>query len=118
MQTDMTIYKTNENPETANDSTDNVLVKYFGAIREFAGKSDESFDLISGSVVHVLLCRISDIYGVKMRAEIFDAKNINGLRDDLMVTLNEAILNHSQATGTVLKSGDTVALFPIFPGGG
>jgi len=118
MQTDMTVYITNENPKPENDSTDNVLVKYFGAIREFAGKSDESVDLISGSVVHDLLCRISDIYGEKMRTEIFDAKNVNGLRDDLMVTLNQTILNHSQSSRTVLKSGDTVALFPIFPGGG
>jgi len=107
-----------EKMQSVTDCSVNVFVKYFGSIMEFAGKSEESFDLISGSVVYDLLYRVSDIYGARMHGEIFDAKNVNGLRDDMMLTLNEAVLNHSKASETVLKSGDEVALFPIFPGGG
>ena len=99
-------------------STITVQVKYYAAIREVAEKTDESLELISGSVAYDLLCKVAGLYGDKMQAEIFDDKNANGLRDDMMVTLNEAILNHAKSKETILNPGDVLALFPIFPGGG
>jgi len=95
-----------------------VHVKYFANIREVAGISNDSLDLVSGSTVYDLLYMITELYGDEMGEEIFDNKNASGLRDDMMLTINEAIINHMKSAETMLKPGDVVALFPIFPGGG
>jgi len=118
MRSEASTNQADDNPEAIAGKTITVRVKYFASIREAAGNTEESHDLISGSVVHDLLNKVAILYGDKMRGEIFDGKAVNGLRDDIMITLNEAIINHIKTTETTLDHGDVLALFPIFPGGG
>jgi len=100
-----------DNPET-------IRIRYFGTIREAAGKSDEEFSRVPDTSVYSLLKTVSDTYGNKMRDELFDVKVPDVLRDDLMVSVNEVVINHEKAARTAVNPGDVVALFPIFPGGG
>ena len=94
-----------------------IEVKYFGAIREAAGKTVECLKNAPATVPE-LLCMLYDAHGSELRDQLFDKKNISGLRDDLMITVNSAIVNHETAAEIKFKPGDVVALFPIFPGGG
>ena len=100
------------------DSPEIAGIRYFGTIREAAGKSDEEWSLFPDSTVYNLLQAVSDVYGDKMRDELFDIKVPGVLRDDLMVSVNEAVVNNVKAVETAVRPGDVVALFPIFPGGG
>ena len=105
-------------PEVAHQSSGEIKVKFFGSIREAAGKTEDHFDSLPGTTVYKLLNMISDAYGDAARAEIFDGKAPEKLRDDLMITYNDSIINHGKATEAAVNPGDVVALFPVCPGGG
>ena len=96
---------------------DNKLqVQFFGAIREAAGKTAGA-DAVPGLTVLALLQKLADGYGPAFRGEIF-AEGGDGLRDDLTVTVNGAIVRHEAVSGISTAPGDVIALFPVFPGGG
>ena len=94
-----------------------IQIQYFGAVRAAAKKSEEKVDFAVGITVYSLLRQVACNYENGFRGEIFD---INGdeLRDDLTVSLNGAIISRTDACETILKQGDVLSLFPIFPGGG
>jgi len=107
------------NTSTASDQTfPKIQVRFFGAIRVVINKVSAELDYIPDTTVSGLLHRLSDEYGNVFRDEVFDGKGPCGLRDDLMVTLNDMGVNHEKASETEVKPGDTVALYPTFPGGG
>jgi len=93
-----------------------VKIRFFGSIRVAAKKHSDDLGLTSDTTVHGLLRELSDIYGEDLRAELFDVSG--ELRDDLMVTVNDAIINHKNAAEIKLNPGNAVALLPTFPGGG
>jgi len=93
-----------------------VKIRFFGSIRVAVEKSSDDLDLFPDTTVYGLLRELSDIYGEDLHSELFD--DSGGLREDLMVTVNEAIVSHENAGEIRLNPGDTVALFPTFPGGG
>lgn len=99
------------------DATTKIQIQYFGSIRVAVQKAEEEAELTAMVTVRQLLRRLVVMYGDALRAEIFE-EGSESLRDDLMLTLNGAVLNHANAGDTVLSPGDKVALFPIFPGGG
>ena len=103
---------------TLADPNKKVLLRFFGSIRAAAGKSNDELSIPSDTTVYGLIITVSDIYGVKMRDELLDEKSPDGLRDDLMITVNDAIINHEKGAGTRINQGDNVALYPMFPGGG
>jgi len=82
-----------------------------------AGKNEEEAEITSGMTAVQLLQKLAGMYETGFREEIFEEDG-KSFRDDLMLTLNEAILAHESAAGTVLKQSDVLALYPIFPGGG
>ena len=94
-----------------------IEVKYYGSIRESAGMPCERIDCAPTTVTE-LLGLLSDAHGLGLREQLLDGSAAGGLRDDLMVTVNEAIMNHDAAANAVINPGDVVALFPTFPGGG
>ena len=95
-----------------------IHVRFFGSIRVSAGNNSEDIDFIPDTTVYGLMGLLSDIYGKALRDELLDEKGSGGLREDLMVTLNEAIINHEKAAEVVINQGDIVALYPTFLGGG
>jgi len=94
-----------------------VKILYFGSVRAAIGKSEEYMEIAPDITVHRLLEKLAGIYGEGLREEIFDGDGAS-LRDDLMITLNEAVIAREKLAGTGLKQGDNLALYPIFPGGG
>ena len=95
-----------------------IKIRFFGHIRVVAEISDCEMDYIPDTTVSGLLCLLTDKYGKVLRDELFDEKGLGGLRDDLMLTVNETIINHGKAAETEINPGDTIALYPTFPGGG
>ena len=95
-----------------------VPVKLFGSIRAAAGESGCEISILPGATVYDLMKAISGIYGEKMSDELLDSKASTGLREDLMITVNEATINHKNASAVAIKAGDNVALYPMFLGGG
>ena len=95
----------------------NVTIQYFGSIRAAAKKSEEKTEFAENTTVYRLLQQLASLYEDNFKGEIFDTDG-GELRDDLMVTLNGTIINHANAHVIKLNPGDSLSLFPIFPGGG
>ena len=95
-----------------------VRVQFFGPIREAAKMSSDEFILLPETSVSDLIKTISEKYDEAVYAELLDKKALCGLRDDLMITLNELIIDHERASETIIHKGDVVSLFQTFPGGG
>ena len=103
--------------ETSAQTFPKVQIKYFGSIRVAVNKSEEELELASNTTAYQLLQNLTDVYGKSLRDEIFQDDG-DGLRKDLMVTLNKTIVEHTSAAATGLHPGDEVGLYPLFLGGG
>ena len=93
-----------------------MQAQFFGSIGEAAGKSRDETKLRPGATVRGLLNELTDACGESFREELFGESD--GLRDDVTVTVNGAIIKHGDIDKIGLKPGDVIAFFPIFPGGG
>jgi len=94
-----------------------VTVRFFGSIRAAAGTAGEEIEIPSCCVAYELLRLLSDIYGTEFRDEIF-LQSGDGLRDDLTVSVDGVITEHTKLGNLKLPDGAVVALLPTFPGGG
>ena len=94
-----------------------IQIQCFGSIRAAAERFEAEVEFTENGTIMQLLLRLADVYGEGFRDEIF-AQNTEKLRDDLTVSLNGAIIQHAAAEETILRPGDALALFPLFPGGG
>jgi len=94
-----------------------IRIQYFGSIRAAAQRSEDEAALAGDTTVYRLLLRLADGYGEGFRGEVL-AESGGALRDDLTVAVNGAIIQHEAADEFLLRPGDVVALFPLFPGGG
>jgi len=103
---------------TLNAAVPSIHVRFFGAIRAVIEKNDDELAYTPDATVSGLLCLLSDKYGKALRDELFEGIDADLLRDDLMITVNETIISREKASGTTIKPGDTIALYPTFPGGG
>lgn len=95
-----------------------VHIRFFGSIRVAAKKSEDELVYIPNTTVYNLMQTLSNIFGGIMSDELLDEKSPDGLREDLMITQNEVIINHKNAHEIKINQGDTIALFPTFLGGG
>ena len=94
-----------------------IRIQYFGSIRAAAQKAEEDAAIAESITVLQLLQRLADVHGDGFGGEILAAGG-TALRDDLTVMLNGTILKHEASGDSLLRPGDVLALFPIFPGGG
>jgi len=97
-------------------ATFKVQVKLYGAFGEFARKSRDEAELPQDATVYDLLSGLAGVYGENFRDELFDS--MGKLKDDVMVTVDEAIIDRGCSDAIRLKPGETIALLPIFHGGG
>jgi len=99
-----------------------IQIQYFSSIRAAVEKFKEEVEIAPNTTltVYSLLQQLVCIYEKEkkeFRNEIFD-KDGKELRDDVTVTVNGTIIKHTNACEINLNPGDTLSLFPIFPGGG
>ena len=112
------IIDTSDTSEVFADTVPKVHIRFFGSIRVAAQKSSDDLDLPPDTTVYKLMQTLSEIYGKDLHDELIDNNGTGGLRDDLMITLNEVIINHEKVHELKINGNDIVALFPTFPGGG
>lgn len=93
-----------------------MCVQYFGSMRAAAELAEEQIPLAGGASVLTLLRQCADTHGEGFRGELFTESGC--LREDLTVAVNGAIIQHAAVDEIILGPDDTVALFPVFPGGG
>ena len=98
--------------------TSKIHIRFFGSIRMAAKKSEDELDYLPDTTIYNLMQTLSNIFGKAMSDELIDEKSPDGLREDLMITQNEVIINHGKAHDIKINQGDTIALFPTFLGGG
>ena len=94
-----------------------VRVQYLGQVGVIAQRKEEELEIPSGAIVRELLQRLSSKYGKAFDGEVFQEDGEN-LRDDMTVVVNGTAVRQLEYLNTRLKQDDTVALLPIFPGGG
>jgi len=103
---------------TPEEATTKAQIRYFGSFRATTQKHFDDFDIPPGTTAYSLLQAISEIYGEGLGAELFDEKELGGLREDLMMMVNGTIIVHEKAAQIMIDPGDVIALYPTFPGGG
>ena len=90
-------------------------IQYFGSIRAAAGKKEEDLELSPGTSLFRLLETLSQRYGETFRGELLDGGQ---LRNDIALSLNGKMIWRAAAEETLLRPGDLLALYSLFPGGG
>ena len=103
---------------TLTENIPNIQIRFFGSISAVVNRTKDEINYSPDITVSGLLCLLSEKHGEDLSNELFDEKGSGGLRDDLMITVNEAIIKHEKTLETVIKPGDIVALFQTLPGGG
>lgn len=93
-----------------------MKLQFFGGFGALAGRSEDIARLQTGATLFDLLQTLATRYGESFRAELLQSDG--ALRDDVMITVNGTIMNHAVAADKALHPNDTLALFPVFPGGG
>lgn len=104
-------------PQPRPESPITARVQYFGPIGLQTRRSEETVEMAGAPSVHDLLWMLSGRYGEDFGSEIF-LPGSQELREDLIIAVNGNVVRHGSTFATCLRPGDTVALFPIFPGGG
>ncbi len=94
-----------------------VRIQYFGSARVITKKEDEAIEAASGATVSDLLQELSCRYGESFKTELFQEDG-ESLRDDVAVAVNGAVTNRIDLLRAKIKPGDTIALLPVFLGGG
>ena len=94
-----------------------VQLLFFSSIREATGKGEDEVYIHAGSTVYELLQLLLDTYGDAFKGEIF-LPSKEDLRDDLTISINGVIKDHSAINTVKVSDGDIIALLPTFPGGG
>ena len=90
-------------------------IQYFGSIRAAAQKSGEELEISSSTSLFRLLENLTKQYDEDFCGEILAEGR---LRDDLTLSLNGRIVGHEASKDVFLQQDDTLALLPMFPGGG
>jgi MoaD family protein len=94
-----------------------VKVQYMGQVRVIVNRKDEEIEVSSQATIRELMHILSNLYGKEFDSEVFQEDGETP-RDDLIVAVNGIGIAQLNLTKTSLKQGDTVTLFPVFPGGG
>ena len=118
----MISYEPGNAPPTAKNDPDTehaqfVSVCFYGSIRAAVRRSIDYVEIDPGCVFSEILRSLSRSYGDKFKYEVF-REDGDSLRDDLIVTIDDVIIEHSRLEDLRLFDGDAVSLFPNFSGGG
>ena len=88
-----------------------VRVKYFGVIREIAGKRDEIVEVFSSIILLDLLRILTANYGSSMESYLFEP-NVTTPRPIHLYLVNGKAFNAEQTSGVILGEGSVVSIIP------
>jgi molybdopterin converting factor small subunit len=80
-------------------------------------KREEELEVSSKASIHELLRKLSSLYGKVFEDEVLQDDGEN-LGDGMTITVNGIAIRQLDGMSTRLKMGDTIALLPLFLGGG
>jgi molybdopterin converting factor small subunit len=110
--------KPNVSDAGSSKSASMISVGFFGSIRESVNMDRDSVEITEDISLYNFLRTLVEIYGECFAAEIFNVETPDELRCDIMATINGTIIDIANAGQITLTQGDSVQLFPVFPGGG
>jgi len=93
----------------------NVIVRYFGFLREITGKKEENAYLEGSIEIGDLLEKLMEKYGNKFKRYIFTGPN--EVREDLIFLLNEKNLARTNMLNCQLSDKDTLSILLPIEGG-
>lgn len=88
-----------------------VQVKYFGVIREIAGKREETFELPASVTLLDLLRRLAAKYGGNMKSYLLES-NADTPRPIHLYLLNGKAFTAGQTSAAMLGEGTVVSIIP------
>jgi MoaD family protein len=94
-----------------------IRVKYLGPVAHMVNKREEELEVSSKASIHELLRKLSSLYGKVFEDEVLQDDGEN-LGDGMTITVNGIAIRQLDGLSTKLKMGDTIALLPLFLGGG
>ncbi len=94
-----------------------VTLKYLGPVSLIAKKREEELEILPSANVHEMLRQLCSLYGKGFEDEVLQDGG-EKLRSGTAITINGTVIGRLDGLGTKLKAGDTVALLPLFLGGG
>lgn len=94
-----------------------IKVQYQGIVALMVKKREEAVELSSRASVHELLRKLSSLYGKVFESEVLQDEGEH-IRNGTVITVNGTVIGQLDGMSTKLKMGDTIALLPIFLGGG
>ena len=94
-----------------------LKVKYLGPVALMVKKREEELEVSSEASIHELLRKLSSLYGKEFESEVLEDDGDN-IRTGMAVTVNGKVIGQLDGLRTRLKMGDTIALLPLFLGGG
>jgi len=93
-----------------------VKARYFAHVREIVGKSEETFDVPSGTTAQAFLTMLSQKYGEAFRDYVF-SKESDEPSPNVNFLLNGKNVNTMKGTETILYEGSSFAILPPVGGG-
>jgi len=94
-----------------------IKIKYLGPLALMLNKREEELEVSSSASIDDLLRKLSSLYGEEFENEVLQDGGEN-VRTGTAVTVNGKVIGQLDGMGTRLKMGDTIALLPLFLGGG
>jgi MoaD family protein len=94
-----------------------IKVKYLGPVALVVKKKEEELEVSSRASIHELLRKLSILYGKDFESEVLEDDGEN-IRNGMAITVNGKVIGQLDGMRTRLKMGDTIALLPLFLGGG
>ncbi len=86
-------------------------MKYFGVIREIAGKREETLEVPASVTLLDLLRTLAVKYGSNMESYLFDS-NVDTPRPIHLYLLNGKAFTAGQASASMLDEGTVVSIIP------
>jgi molybdopterin synthase sulfur carrier subunit len=91
-----------------------MRVKFFAYIRDYTGCKEA--EVPYSATVRDLARVLSDLYGKKLRDELFDTDG-ESLSPTIIIMVNGRHVAHLGGIDTALKADDVVQIFPLVAGG-
>jgi len=89
-----------------------MKINFFANIRDIT--KTKSIEIEYSETLREALLKISEIYGKKLRKEIFDGGNLS---NRVIILVNGRHIAHLQGIDTTLNENDEISIFPVVAGG-
>jgi MoaD family protein len=99
------------------DAKPTLTIKFFGALRDMAGRREEKLELGSrGLTIGEVLDRLAVRHGKKFKSYVFE-EGSKTIRPQISIMVNGQSLKNPESLAARVKNGDTIAVLPPISGG-